>query len=83
MVEEIELLWRLHGFTRVLMVNHLSCRAYDDLTSGADGRAIHAAHLQAARPEVERLCAGAAAEAYLIEMVDGALRASQADRELV
>ena len=40
MEEEIALLWRLHGFTRVLMVNHLSCRAYDDIASSSK-RARH------------------------------------------
>jgi hypothetical protein len=74
MDEEIGLLWRLHGFTRVLMVNHLSCRAYDDLTSGADEREIHVAHLEAAGPAIELRCEGLTTEAYLIAMVDGALR---------
>ncbi len=74
MQEEILLLWKLHGFTRVLMVNHLSCRAYDDLTAGADERAVHVAHLRAAGPAIERLCAGVTAEACLVVLIDGALR---------
>ena len=74
MDEEIGLLWKLHGFTRVLMVNHLSCRAYDDLSAGADEREIHLAHLHAAGSAIERRYEGLAAEAYLVEMIDGALR---------
>ena len=74
MEEEILLLWRLHAFTRVVMVHHLSCRAYDELTAGADERAIHTAHLRAAGPAIERFCAGVTAEACLIALVDGELR---------
>jgi hypothetical protein len=83
MVEEIGLLWKLHGFTRVLMVNHLSCRAYDDLTSGAGEREVHLAHLRAAGSALRGRYKGLAAEAYLIAMVDGTLRAEQADGEPV
>ncbi len=59
MEEEIALLWGVHGFTRVLMVNHMSCRAYDDLVASGDARALHEAHLREAGVVVERLCAGA------------------------
>jgi hypothetical protein len=74
MEEEIVMLWRVHGFTRVLMVNHMSCRAYDDLVAGGDERAIHATHLRDAGPVVERLCEGVRSEAYVAGLVDGALR---------
>jgi hypothetical protein len=74
MEEEIALLWRVHGFTRVLMVNHMSCRAYDDLVAGGDERAIHGAHLRDAGPVVERLCAGVVAEGYVVGLADGVLR---------
>jgi hypothetical protein len=79
MEEEIALLWRVHRFPRVLMVNHESCRAYDDLVAGGDERAIHAAHLRAATAEVERLCAGSTAEAYVARLVDGLLRVAPLD----
>ena len=82
MDEEMGLLWKLHGFTRVLMVNHLSCRAYDDLASGGDEREIHVAQLRAAGAAIERRYEGLAAEAYLIEMADGALRVGRIAREL-
>jgi hypothetical protein len=75
MEEEIALLWRLHSFARVLMVQHVSCRAYDDIASGANEREIHARHLAAAALIVERLLAGVRAEAYVVEPGDsGALR---------
>ena len=77
MEEEIALLWRVHGFPRVLMVNHMSCRAYDDLVGGGDERAIHAAHLQMAGPAIEGLCEGARAEAYVAGLVGGVLRVEQ------
>jgi hypothetical protein len=68
MEEEIRLLWRLHRFTRVLMLNHLSCRAYDDIASTENERAVHAAHLAAAAPIIEHWLEGATAEAYLVEL---------------
>lgn len=74
MEDEILLLWKLHGFSRVLMLNHLSCRAYDDLSSGRDERAIHVAHLQAAASMIEQRYDGVTSEAYLVALVDGALR---------
>jgi hypothetical protein len=72
--EEIALLWRVHGFARVLMVNHMSCRAYDDLVADTDERALHAAHLRQAGPAIERLCAGVVAEGYVVGLADGVLR---------
>jgi hypothetical protein len=79
MQEEILMLWKLHGFTRVLTVNHLSCRAYDDLVREEAGRGVHLAHLQAAGAEIERLFPGVTAEAYLIGVVDGVLRVDVCD----
>ena len=74
MEREIELLLKLHGFTRVLMANHLSCRAYDDLAATADERPIHEAHLRAAASEISTRYRTLAAEAYLLSMQDGLLR---------
>lgn len=73
---EIELLWNVHHFPRILMLNHVSCRAYDDLvTQAADERALHRAHLRDAGTAIERRFPRVAAEAYLLDLVDGALRA--------
>ena len=79
MEEEILMLWKLHAFTRVLMVNHLSCRAYDDLTSGNDEREIHRAHLQTAASAIERRYEGVTPEPYLIALVGGALRVERVE----
>lgn len=74
MEEEVRLLWKLHAFSRVLMVNHESCRAYDDLTRRHNEREVHREHLRAAGPVVKRLCHGVTAEAYLVALSGGVLR---------
>ena len=74
MLDEIQLLRDLHRFDRVLLINHMSCRAYDDLATGEAQRAVHEAHLRAAATGLERQFDGLAAETYLIDLVDGALR---------
>ena len=71
--QEIVLLWKVHNFTRVLMLNHLSCRAYDDIASPATERAAHVRHLLAAAPIIEGLVEAVTAEAYLIEPDKGRL----------
>jgi hypothetical protein len=71
MQAEVALLWRLHAFTRVLMLNHMSCRAYDDLTSHGDERSLHASHLVTAAGAVRRLCPGVRPEGYVVELRDG------------
>jgi hypothetical protein len=70
MEEEIALLWRLHRFTRVLMVNHVSCRAYDDIATVENEREVHAQHLAAAEKIVEGLVEGVRAEAYVVGLGD-------------
>ena len=70
---EIALLWSVHHFDRVLMVHHVSCRAYDDLATEQNEVAIHTAHLTAARAVIEARFEGVRAEPYLVQMVDGEL----------
>jgi hypothetical protein len=65
MLEEIRLLWGLHKFSRVLAINHLSCRAYDDLATAENEREIHTDHLRRARAMIEGPFAGVRAESYL------------------
>jgi hypothetical protein len=65
MLEEIRLLWGLHKFRRVLALNHLSCRAYDDLATPENEREVHMGHLRRARPMIEQPFAGVRAELYL------------------
>ena len=74
MEAEVRLLHALHRFTRVLMLNHVSCRAYDDLVAGADERALHVAQLATAREAIARCCEGATAEPYLITISGGEAR---------
>ena len=48
--EEIRMLWSAHLFKRIIMLNHLSCRAYDDIATAANERALHIDHLRRAAP---------------------------------
>jgi hypothetical protein len=68
MNEEVRLLWSLHKFSRIIAVNHLSCRAYDDLATTLNERDIHVAHLQKARELLDARFAGVRAEIYLAEL---------------
>lgn len=79
-LDEIRLLRDLHRFTRVLLLNHMSCRAYDDLATGDAQLAVHEAHLRAAAAELERLYDGLTAEAYMIDLADGMLRVESRPR---
>jgi hypothetical protein len=81
MLHEIRLLHGIHAFPRALLVHHQSCAAYADLTAGRDERAIHVQHLRAASAAFEAAVAGVRAEAYLVELVDGALRATRINRD--
>jgi hypothetical protein len=73
MHEEVRLLWSLHHFTRVLLVNHVSCRAYDDIATTENEHEVHAQHLRLAAEAVERRFEGVQAEPYLVDMVEGEL----------
>jgi hypothetical protein len=74
LIDEIALLWGVHHFPRVLMVNHISCRAYDDLATDQNQVELHSAHLLQARGVIEQRFAGVKAEPYLVQLVDGQLR---------
>jgi hypothetical protein len=71
MNDEIRLLWGLHKFTRILAINHLSCRAYDDLATAQNERSVHTAHLQRARDLLAARFAAAKTEAYLVALEAG------------
>jgi hypothetical protein len=71
MEEEIHMLWLLHRFTRVLMLNHLSCRAYEDIATEQNERDVHTAHLVAAAALIEQRLDGVTPEAYLVELAAG------------
>ncbi|MEX2245545.1 MAG: carbonic anhydrase [Dehalococcoidia bacterium] len=74
MAADIEILWTLHGFGRVLMVQHLSCRAYDDLVAGGGERDVHLRHLDEAAAVIAGICRGVTVEGYLAACVDGVLQ---------
>lgn len=66
--EEVRLLHSLHGFRRVVLLNHCSCRAYDDIANPGSERDVHAAHLREAIAAIEAALP-VEAEAHLITNV--------------
>jgi len=68
MEEEIRLLWSLHKFRRILALNHLSCRAYDDIATAANERETHIDHLRRAGPVLEGRFSGVRVELYLADI---------------
>jgi hypothetical protein len=68
--EEMALLWQVHLYTRVLLVHHVSCRAYDDLATPSNELEVHGEHLRRAVGEVEAMFDGVNAEPYLIDFVE-------------
>ncbi len=45
MTEELDLLHRLHGFQRILLMNHMNCGMYQDISAGATEEEVHREHL--------------------------------------
>lgn len=80
MGEEIRLLWSLHQFSRVVLLNHVSCRAYDDIATPANEIAVHSGHLLHAVPVVEAMCSGLQAEPFLLEFDGAELHARRVDQ---
>lgn len=64
--DEIALLWSVHHFPRILLVNHVSCRAYDDIATPENERELHAQHLRAAVDALAAAYAGVTVEPYLV-----------------
>jgi len=73
MEEEIALLHRLHGFERILLMNHMNCGMYQDL-GAEDERRVHAEHLAAARQILAERFPGLAVETYLSIVEDDTVR---------
>jgi hypothetical protein len=48
MLEEIDLLRSLHHFPRILLMNHMNCAMYKDISTRANETATHHAHLRLA-----------------------------------
>lgn len=80
MGDEIRLLWGVHSFPRVILLNHVSCRAYDDLATPDTETAVHTDHLLRAVPLVEAMCTGLQAEPWLIEFDGDEFRARRVDQ---
>ena len=78
--DEIRLLWSVHQFPRVILLNHISCRAYDDLATTENEVDVHSQHLLRAVPIVEAMCAGLQAEAWLMEFDGDEFRARRVDQ---
>jgi hypothetical protein len=79
--EDMRLLWSIHHFSRVLMVHHVSCAAYADLTAGKDEITVHTAHLLRARGIVEDALSGVRAEPYIVQLADGVLQAKAVEAD--
>jgi hypothetical protein len=67
MNDEIRLLWGLHKFSRIIALNHLSCRAYDDIATSQNERDIHVAHLRKAGELLSARFAGVRADLFLVD----------------
>ena len=65
MEEEISILHRIHAFERVVMINHASCRAYDDIATTANELDLHADHLEQAATRIRELLGGVKPETFI------------------
>ena len=68
---EIRLLWSLHGFKDILFLNHVSCRAYDDIATETNEIEVHTEHLQRAEKLVEGWLAAIDVQPHLMMAIDG------------
>ena len=71
--DEIRLLYSVHTFPRALLVNHLSCRAYDDIAHSSNEIDIHSEHLRKAVDAFRVLMPNVEARAYFVDL-NGAAR---------
>ncbi|MGB4862168.1 MAG: hypothetical protein WBO97_06890 [Tepidiformaceae bacterium] len=69
MEEEIALLYDLHDFQRILLMNHMNCGMYQDLSSPQVEESVHREHLAAAREILAKRFPGLAIETYLSTIV--------------
>lgn len=68
---EIRLLWSIHQFKDILFLNHVSCRAYDDIATTENEVDTHIAHLRTAETLVESWFNGVDARPHLMNVIDG------------
>ena len=70
MDEEIRLLFALHGFQRILLMNHMTCGMYQDLATRRQEEEVHREHLSRARHILAERFPGLEIETYL-SVIDG------------
>ena len=81
MHEEIRLLHRLHGFERILLMNHMNCGAYQQLVAPDEEEAYHRKHLLAAKQVLQRQFPGLKVEPYLSLIADDTVEVVPVDEE--
>ena len=69
MEEEIALLYELHHFRRILLMNHMTCGMYRDLSSRGLEEEVHREHLAEARRILQARFPGLSVETYLSVIV--------------
>lgn len=70
MDEEMQLLYQLHGFQRILLMNHMNCGMYADLAARGHEEDLHREHLSRARELLMERFPGLEVETYL-SVIDG------------
>lgn len=68
---EIRLLWSLHQFKDILFLNHVSCRAYDDIADETNEIDVHTEHLRAAERLVETWFDDIDVQPHLLMPIEG------------
>ena len=68
--EEIALLYRLHSFERILLMNHMTCGAYADVWESGREADVHKEHLLRAKEILADLYPSLSIEPYLSVIVD-------------
>jgi hypothetical protein len=83
MHEEIRLLYGLHGFERILLMNHMNCGAYASITTPENEEALHREHLAAAKRILQDAYPGLTVEPYLSVIVDDSVEVVPVDQDAV
>ncbi|HMO96837.1 MAG TPA: hypothetical protein PKD27_12025 [Tepidiformaceae bacterium] len=79
--EEIALLHRLHGFDRILLMNHMTCGAYADVWETGKEQDVHHEHLLRAKAILRERYPGMGIEPYLSVIIDDAAVVTAVDEE--
>ena len=65
MVEEIELLRQLHSFQRIVLMNHMECGLYKDISTRTTEAQVHREHLRQAHDLLHERYPDLTVETYL------------------